>query len=120
VSGATNLTFAATNLFTANDTDSDGIVQYDLWNSGGGGGRWLLNGVPLGVGQENFVTAAQLAQVTYRAGSSSDTLWMRANDGIQYGPWSQALTVIDAPVVTLVGAANVTVTPAASARGPPA
>jgi hypothetical protein len=97
VSGATNLTFAATNLFTASDADFDSIVQYDLWNSGGGGGRWLLNGVPLGVGQENFVTAAQLAQVTYRAGTGTDTLYMRASDASGFGPWSPGFTVSDPP-----------------------
>src|SRR5262249_14812005 len=43
------------------------------------------------------VTAAQLAQLTYQSGSGADTLWVKAFDGTQWGPWSQAFTVT-APV----------------------
>jgi hypothetical protein len=100
VSGASNLTFAPSNLFTVSETDGDSIVQYDLWSTGGGGGDWLLNGLPLSINKDNFVTAAQLSQVVYRAGSSTDTIWMRASDGAQFGAWSQALTVTYMPVVT--------------------
>jgi hypothetical protein len=98
VSGANNITLAVSNLFTANDADGDPIVQYDFWNSGGGGGCWLLNGNSLTPNQDNFVDAAQLSQVSYRAGTSTDTIWMRASDGLQFGAWPQGLTVVDAPV----------------------
>ena len=100
VSGASNLTFAPSNLFTVSETDGDSIAQYDLWSTGGGGGDWLLNGLPLSINNDNFVTPAQLSQVVYRAGNSTDTIWMRASDGAQFGAWSQALTVTDMPVVT--------------------
>jgi Cellulase (glycosyl hydrolase family 5) len=79
---------AASNLFTASDADTDGITQYDFWDTGSGGGRWLLNGTVLAPNQDNFVQASQLSQVTYNVGVGTDTLWVRASDGIQYGPWS--------------------------------
>ena len=50
--------------------------------------------------RHNFVDAAQLSQVTYRAGTSTDTVWARASDGLQYGAWPQGVTVIDAPVAS--------------------
>jgi hypothetical protein len=89
--------FAATSLFTAADADSDSIVQYDFWNSGTGGGRWLLKGNPLGIGQDNLVPAAQLAQVTYKAGNGPDMIWERASDGLQFGAWSPAVPIVNAP-----------------------
>jgi hypothetical protein len=98
-------TFAASSLFTASDADTDGITQYDFWDTGSGGGRWMLNGTPLGTNQDNFVNAAQLGQVTYKAGSGTDTLWVRASDGIQYGAWSNGttgFTVSDPPQLQTV------------------
>jgi hypothetical protein len=78
----------------ANDGDGDSVAQYDFWNTGGGGGGWLLNNMPLTPGQDNFVNAALLSQVTYQAGASTDTIWMRASDGLQFGAWPQGVTVI--------------------------
>jgi hypothetical protein len=98
VSAVNAKTFAVSSLFTANDADGDSVAQYDFWNTGGGGGQWLLNNVALATNTDNFVNAAQLSQVTYKAGTSSDTIWMRASDGIQYGAWPTGVTVIDAPV----------------------
>ena len=51
---------SATSLFTASDADGDPIVQYDFWDSGSAGGTWLLNGNPLLLGMDNFVSASQL------------------------------------------------------------
>src|SRR5207248_2505855 len=94
-------TLAATSLFTVSDADTDTIAQYDVFDTGVGGGRWLLNGAPLGTNQENLVPAAQLSQLIYKAGSGGDTLWMRASDGLQFGAWSQAVTETNVlPVVT--------------------
>ena len=84
---------AASNLFTTSDADTDGITQYDFWDTGSGGGRWMLNGTALAPNQDNFVQASQLAQVAYNVGVGTDTLWVRASDGIQYGPWSNAFTL---------------------------
>jgi hypothetical protein len=41
-----------------------------------------------GSNQEIVVNASQLSQVTYTAGTGTDTLYVRANDGLQFGPWT--------------------------------
>ena len=78
---------AASTLFTAGDQDGDSIIQYDFWGSGTAGGHWLLNNTALANGQDNFVDAAQLSQVTYQGGVGTETIWVRA-DGVQYGAWT--------------------------------
>src|SRR5262249_34609592 len=71
--------FAASNLFTASDPFNDPIEQYDFWDTGSGGGHFLLNNQPLGTNQDNYVSAGQLSQTTYVSGSGTDTLWVRVN-----------------------------------------
>ena len=71
-------TFTATKLFTAADPDGDAVTTYHMRNSGNG--RWLLNGAPLPLNQDITVTAAQLGQLTYKAGSGGDTLEISASD----------------------------------------
>ena len=49
------------------------------------------------------VTAAQLAQTTFQSGSGTDDLWVRANDGTDWGAWKEfhVAEPVDAkPVVT--------------------
>jgi ELWxxDGT repeat protein len=97
--------FAASSLFTASDPNGDSITTYAFWNSGTGGGHFLLNGVAQPTSQEIDLTAAQLSQLSYQSGSGADTLWVRANDGMLWGNWSNAFTVTapkdHAPVVTV-------------------
>jgi hypothetical protein len=103
--------FAATSLFKVSDADGDTITKYAFWNSGTGGGHFVLGGVMQGAGQEIDVTAAQLSQLSYQSGSGADTLWVRANDGILWGNWSNGFTVnapIDAPPVVKVSNLNAT------------
>ena len=78
--------FAASGLFTAKDADGDTITKYAFWDTGSGGGHFVLNGVVQGTNQEIDVTAAQLSQLSYQSGSGTDTLWVRANDGAQWSP----------------------------------
>jgi hypothetical protein len=92
-------TFAASTLFTASDPFSDAISQYDFWDTGSGGGHFALNNQALGASQDNYVTAAQLAQTTYVADSGTDTLWVRVQEGGQWSPWSQSFTVSDPAVI---------------------
>jgi hypothetical protein len=82
---------AASSLFTASDPDGDAITQYDFWDTGGGGGHFLVNGVMQPTNGDIYVPASQLAQSTYQAGAGTDTLWVRANDGTQWSAWSRAL-----------------------------
>ena len=71
---ATGQTFAASNLFSAADVDMDLPVQYDFWDNGAGGEHWVTNGAPGLTNTDNPVNAANLSQVTYQAGSGTDTL----------------------------------------------
>ena len=84
---------SAATLFSVMDADNDTIMQYDLWDTGNGGGHFVLGGNALGANQHNIMTAAQLAQTTYVAGSGADTLWVRANDGAVWGMFSSGFTV---------------------------
>jgi hypothetical protein len=104
VTAAHGQSFAASSLFTARDADGDAITKYAFWDTGTGGGHFVLNGVAQGVGQEIDVTAAQLSQLSYQSGSGADTLWVAAYDGTMWGNWSNSFSVtapIDtAPTVT--------------------
>jgi hypothetical protein len=64
------------------------------------GGHWLLNGAALPNSQDNFVAASQLSQVTYQGGAGTETIWVRASDGIQYGAWKFINATDTAPVLT--------------------
>ncbi|MCC8962060.1 hypothetical protein H8A95_06940 [Bradyrhizobium sp. Pear76] len=91
--------YAATSLFTYGDPFNSAATQYDVWDTGAGGGHFVLNGVALSPNQDNYITAAQLASLSYQSGSGIDTLWIRANDGTVWGKWSNSFTV-NAPVDT--------------------
>jgi hypothetical protein len=108
VLAANGQTFAATSLFTASDADGDNLTQspaqYDFWDTGSGGGHWVINGTPGMTNTDNVVNAAQLSQVTYQAGSGTDMLWVRVNDGTGFGPWSTSFTVSDPPQLQTVQA----------------
>jgi hypothetical protein len=88
-------TFSASTLFSASDPFEDAIAQYDFWDTGSGGGRFMLNGQALGTNQDNYVSAGQLAQASYVSGSGTDTLWVRVSEGGQWSVWSQSFTVSD-------------------------
>ena len=77
VTAARGQSFAASSLFTASDADGDAITKYAFWDTGAGGGHFVLNGVAQGASQEIDVTAAQLSQLSYQSGSGADTLWVR-------------------------------------------
>ncbi|WP_146991399.1 hypothetical protein [Bradyrhizobium macuxiense] len=79
-------TFAASSLFSATDADGDTMTQFALWDTQGNG-HWVVNGTVEPANQEVDITAAQLAQTTYVAGSGTDQLWVRANDGDLSGAW---------------------------------
>jgi hypothetical protein len=101
---------AASSLFTASDPDGDTLTTYAFWNSGTGGGHFVLNGIAQAVGQEIDFTAAQLGQLRYQVGSSPDRLWVSVFDGTLWsqGPsdkWSAGFAVNPpadrAPTVTV-------------------
>jgi hypothetical protein len=94
-----NQTFAASSLFTYSDPFGSPATQYDFWNTGDGGGHFVLNGTALPANQHNIISAAQLGQLSYQVGTGSDTLWVGANDGTVWGNWSQSFTISDPPAV---------------------
>ncbi|MGY3527526.1 AIDA repeat-containing protein [Bradyrhizobium sp. USDA 4452] len=110
-------TFAASNLFSATDADGDTITKYALWDSNSNG-HWSINGTSQPMNTEIDVTAAQLSQTTYQAGSGTDQLWIRANDGIAWGAWqpfnvtgesSGNATIAAGTTLELPGASSATV-----------
>jgi hypothetical protein len=85
--------FSVSQLFSYSDPLNSPATEYDFWNNGTGGGHFLLTGVALPTGQDNFVTAAQLSQVMLPIRFGTDTLWVRAYDGTVWGNWSNAFPV---------------------------
>jgi hypothetical protein len=81
---------AAGSLFTVTDADGDAIAALELWDDVAGGGYFALDGAPQAAGQAIAVSAAQLANAAYVGGASPGTerLWVRANDGLEWGAWS--------------------------------
>jgi hypothetical protein len=86
-------TLAASGLFNVTDAEHDPLVQYDFWDTGTGGAHFTVNGVAQGNNQDVYVSEAQLAQTVYQSGPGTDTIWVRANDGFLWGPWTQGFTV---------------------------
>jgi hypothetical protein len=105
VSGAGGKTYAFSELFTVSDADGDSVAVYDFWDTGTGGGHWSVNGVAQGSNQEILVNTSQLSQVTYQAGSGTDTIYMRATDGLHFGAWTPGVTVANAPVASPIQSA---------------
>jgi RTX calcium-binding nonapeptide repeat (4 copies) len=96
--------FAASSLFSVSDPLVDVMATYAFWDTGSGGGHFLLNGVDQGTNHEIDVTASQLQKLVYASGAGTDTLWVRVNNGFQWSAWSNAFTVSappdNAPVLT--------------------
>ena len=102
VSAVYGQTFAASDLFTAVDSD-DPILSYQLLDSTPDptSGKWLLGGVPQTASQIIDVSAAQLAQTAFQSGFGTDSLSVRAFDGIDWSEWTP-LTVAS-PTSLLIG-----------------
>jgi hypothetical protein len=73
-----NQNFAVSSLFSYSDPFGSPATQYDFWNTGGGGGHFVLNGTVLGANQHNIISATQLGQLSYQVGTGSDTIWVGA------------------------------------------
>ncbi|WP_420971556.1 AIDA repeat-containing protein [Bradyrhizobium sp. B120] len=103
---------AASSLFTVTDPDGQTMTQFAFWDTGGNG-HWVVNGVTELPNTEIDVSAANLSQVSYvfgPTGSTPDTLYVRANDGMLWGAWT-AFTATPGPdAAPVVTAPNVTAT----------
>ena len=81
-----NQSVAASSLFTAIDPDGQAIATYALKDVTGNG-HFVVNGVAQATNVEIDLTAAQLAQTTYQAGSGNDQISIRASDGTLWSAW---------------------------------
>src|SRR5258705_491957 len=75
-------------LFSVTDADNDAITQYRFWDDTPGGGFFKVNGVAQPwSGSSLIISAADLAIVSYVGGATNatETLWVRASDGIELG-----------------------------------
>jgi Ca2+-binding RTX toxin-like protein len=106
-------------LFTVADADGDAPTKYEFWDDVAGGGSFMLNGEPQAASTAIAVSAAQLANLQYRAGDAIGTerVWARAWDGLAWSGWTP-WTMTSAPHLTnvapTVSAANATVALSAS------
>jgi hypothetical protein len=98
---------AAGSFFTATDSDNDALT-YELWQDGGTGGHFAVNGAVQPMNQAIALDQAQLAQSTFQwTGGTPASLWVRASDGQAMTDWAH-FRVTDAgnhaPVLTAVDA----------------
>ena len=90
--GATSV--AASSLFQVSDADNDQIVKYRFWDgtTDPASGHFELNGVVQAQSPSAFeLTAAQLAELTYKPGTVADDLWFRAFDGQTWSDWTTVI-----------------------------
>src|SRR5262245_13238779 len=96
---------SASDLFTAADSDGP-ILSYQLLDSTPNptSGKWLLDGAEQTASQVIDVSAAQLAQIEFQSGFGTDSLSVRAFDGIDWSEWTP-LTVASPvnPTSLLIG-----------------
>ena len=89
VSATKGQTISASSLFQASDADGDGLTYFFYDNSADPtSGHFTVNGVVQAAGTTFAVSAAQLAQTTFTAGSlNSDDLFVNVYDGMAFsGP----------------------------------
>jgi len=110
-----NQAFALSSLFTVSDPDGDKITKYQLRDTSTdpASGRFVVNGVAQAAGAVIEITAAQLAQTSFVAGTAGDNLQIRAFDGAawsaadnaQWSPFtvSVAASINRAPTVMTTG-----------------
>ena len=105
---------AASTLFNGSDPDGDTIQSYEFWDSGldANSGRFVRSGVVQGTDVAIPVTAASLATLSFRLGTVSDQLWVRAFDGTSWSTWKSVNVAAPANAVPVVTIPNANVTPA--------
>ena len=95
INASPNETFAASSLFSASDPDNTPILDYQVidTSSGASSGFWVLGNVVLPANQAMTVSAAQLSQLTFVAGSPPsgavpDVLEVSAADAGGFGAFT--------------------------------
>ena len=79
-----NQTLTGSSLFSVSDPNGYPITEYQFWESAGaaGSGHIFINGVQQSAGTVINVAASQLGQVTFVTGTVSNSLQVRAFDGV--------------------------------------
>ena len=91
VNASASETFTPAQLFSASEAEGLPILSYEVEDAsiGSSQGFWVLNGAVLPNGQTTTLTAAQLSQLSFVAGSAStpvsDTLEVAASDAAGFG-----------------------------------
>jgi hypothetical protein len=94
VSATPEQVFTASSLFSASDTAGAPILSYEIEDESAGAtsGFWTLNGLVESNGHVFTVTAAQLSQLSFTAGSAStpvtDTIEVAASDSGGFGAFT--------------------------------
>ncbi len=89
------------------DADGDPISQLWLWDEDGDRNNWYADGRRVDASVGYVTSAAGLSDIWFQgdAAPSTQTLWVRANDGFAWGPWKSFSLVTNgpniAPVVTI-------------------
>jgi VCBS repeat-containing protein len=103
---------AASSLVGVSDPDGDPITQYSFYDDSrvASSGEFLLNGVPQpkGTYQPLYVSASQLAQVTFQVGAAGDDLYIAAYDGSVASNIGHLQVSVAAPPAPVVTVSNVT------------
>jgi hypothetical protein len=104
------VTTLASTLFSATDADGDTITKYQLWDgtSDASSGRWVVNGVEKAASLTFEITAADLANTVWRAGTVSDAVSVRAFDGVAWSGWTSFPIAAPPNVAPVVAASNYT------------
>jgi hypothetical protein len=78
----------ASSLFSASDADGDNLLYFFYDNTlDPASGHFTINGMVQAAGTTFAVTAAQLAQTTFHAGTTGDDLFVNVWDGVAFsGP----------------------------------
>lgn len=98
-------------LFDAQDPNDIPFVKYNFLdaNMSATAGHFVLNGVVEVNGTAFTVTADQLGQLTYVAGSGNDAIQIKANDGFNWSNTGKGTIVTPADNAPVVTGANVAV-----------
>jgi uncharacterized repeat protein (TIGR03803 family) len=106
VNASASKTFTSAQLFSASDAEEFPILSYQVedLNTGPTQGFWVLNGAVLPNGQITTLTATQLSQLSFVAGSAStpvsDTLDVAASDSAGFGAFTTFTVTAAAHVST--------------------
>ena len=102
---ARNATVGMRTLFTVSDAENDAVSRYQVvdYTSAATSGKITAKGAVLAANQVVDLTAAELSQATFTAGTTSDSIAVRAFDGVRWGTWT---TIAVNPAATMTAAAT--------------